>query len=55
MTPQLAERLTIHEQATAELPPASGRPLSPGGSVIALPARKLGFVSDRSVPSLLER
>jgi exopolysaccharide biosynthesis polyprenyl glycosylphosphotransferase len=55
MTPQLAERLTIHEQATAELPPASGRPLSPGGSVVALPARKLGFVSDRSVPSLLER
>lgn len=55
MTPQLAARLTFHEQDTAT-PALGGRPVALGGSVVALPSA-LGFIHSggRAVPSLLRR
>src|SRR5918998_603549 len=56
MTPQLASRLTIHEQELAEAAFGGGS-LSVNGSMVALPPRRLRLVEggERTLPSLLRR
>jgi exopolysaccharide biosynthesis polyprenyl glycosylphosphotransferase len=56
MTPQLASRLTIHEQAAAEAAVAGNRPFGTGGGV-ALPPGRLRLVETgtRTIPPRLGR
>src|SRR3954469_9342064 len=56
MTPQLAERLTIHEQEAA-MSLAADSDSSAGGSLVALPTQRRGLIQggERTVPSLIRR
>jgi exopolysaccharide biosynthesis polyprenyl glycosylphosphotransferase len=56
MTPQLATRLTFHEQDAAQAALGNRRPVAIGGSLVALP-RPVGFIDSggRALPSLLRR
>ena len=57
MTPQLAEKLTIHEPEAGALGPAIDEAPSPGGRPVRLPARQFRLVQggERTIPWLLRR
>jgi|SRR6478672_2756610 exopolysaccharide biosynthesis polyprenyl glycosylphosphotransferase len=57
MTPQLAEKLTIHEPETDATRAAIGEAASPGGPPVTLPARRFRLVQggERTIPWLLRR